>query len=364
MRTICPRCGVISQKDADFCFSCGHSLKSAVSSIPPVRTNRAPASEVNVDNVVTNVSDNEKGWGDKSSVSVRYKAVAVPYRPSEDANAPRGAQVDDLRKTVMLHSPASTPPAQAPSSDMDVSLPRSDISMGKPAVAKQVKDTDVLAIQPLTQDRFLDDPERQIFKKRNVSPDDMPSLGIQRIWYKITQHEALSTVAFVPANDNIEVLSIAHGMGKMAVREPCDFVRVVNAALGGLGTSKKDSDAVDDKDVDALPYEYFDLVRQLGDSANSLSVTQLTKRILDKFKKAKSEGKFDDGKIFIAVDSVLSHPDAIAVCRAVDKVILCVELGFTRFDALKQILEAVGKEKVLGYVAINPAKKAKANRLK
>ena len=372
MRTICPRCGVTSKDEAEFCVSCGQPLKSAVSSIPPskVGTVRTPVSEVNVHNVVEDNSSSTHPQGNVrgGEVSVRYRTISTnPQPPDEMTQAPvenSGSPTDNFRETILLHAPTARPvekAAETKKQSVAAETPkvRTATSTSPPLTERQ--DAPLNSLQTVETTTSI---VRKVVKRTAEfkNTGEVPSLQIQHIWYKMTANSDWNTIALVPASDELETMQIAHGLGAMAVREPCEFVRVVNAAVGtspsatsnGKIKNKKDKKAGSNSDRrrNNYPYEFFDLVQQLQPDADSASVTQLTKELLNQFDRARKSGTLRDGKIFVSIDSVTSHPDAIALCRAVDKLIICVGLGKTKFGAVKEIVQTVGKDKILGCVAI------------
>ena len=360
MRTICPRCGVTSKDEAEFCVSCGQPLKSAVSSVPPARPNtRSPVSEVNVNTIVVEDSASPKPQGAKPEVSVRYRTIStIPKAPGSSTPSQKPGTVDNFRETILLHAPTSRAPEandkpQA-SSDMPQNArvyttvkqpePQGESADGFSATLQTVDVTSAIAERPAKRSPG--------FAKLT---GEVPSLGIQHIWYKITGDVSWHSVALVPASDDMNLINFAHGLGTMAVREPCEFVRVVNASI--VVYEKNEAKAAAEGKADAAPkacpYEFFDLVKQLQPEATSAEVTQLTRELLSQFDKARKAGTLRDGKVFVTIDSIFSHPDAIALCRAVDKIIICIRLGDTRIESVRKTIETVGREKILGCVTVN-----------
>lgn len=344
---ICPRCGVTSKEEAEFCVSCGQPLKSSISSIPPTRNSRMPASEINASTVIIENAPSNISNGEKPEVSVRYRTISSSPHRSATNSDPVPAKVENLRETIVLNAPgrnaASTTkekdPPFATTSKSPVSQPQTATETVNRPNALNVAALKRISASPAPIARHM--PSSKSYK--NTS-GDIPPLDIQHIWYKITKATDWNTVVLVPVSDDVFTVDLARGFGQMAAREPCSFVRVVNASLVYAEHTKTNADSP----VTSGAYEYFDIVKQIGEEADSVSVTQLTKELLSQFDKSKRDGTLKDGKIFVSIDPLISHPDGIALCRAVDKLILCVKLGSTQFDALNKTIEMVGRQKILG----------------
>lgn len=411
MRRMCPKCGVTSLEGADFCMSCGHLLRSKVSSVPPSRISRPPASEVNVKSVVVEKADGSYFKGEKKNKSVRYRAVAKDEQPLRTSVTPKKADSvpperdtlkpseskSDSRNDRSSRSPVSRRSSYPVSSDRNTMRPGSDnFDNGEtilvqetfsasanrhssvPPARSEEKSETVDEAYPKSDDAekglvvrsgpgvtSLSGRVEELEKRvKNTSVTNLPPLEIQHIWYKITEAPDWNTVAVIPASENLCVIDIAHGLGAMAVREPCDFVRVVNSSFSVFEhcRSKNDKSAnadgeTTDEEKVTYPYEYLDLVKQLQPNADSAAVMHVTKELLNSFNAAKRAGTLSHGKVFVAIDYLVSQPDAIAMSRAVDKLIIGVRLGETRFESVRKIIEAVGgRDRILGCVAINSRK--------
>jgi hypothetical protein len=59
------------------------------------------------------------------------------------------------------------------------------------------------------------------------------------------------------------------------------------------------------------------------------------------------------GQVIVAVQSVVQQPLGIAVARAADAVVLCVEMGHTRIAAAKRTIELIGRERIAGCVLVH-----------
>ena len=58
------------------------------------------------------------------------------------------------------------------------------------------------------------------------------------------------------------------------------------------------------------------------------------------------------GRVIIAVQPVTDEPLGLAVTRAVDEVVLCVEKGSARLGPARRALELIGRERVAGCLLV------------
>lgn len=59
-------------------------------------------------------------------------------------------------------------------------------------------------------------------------------------------------------------------------------------------------------------------------------------------------------RVFVAVRSQAENPTAVPIARAVDAVVLGVVLGATRVRAAQATIDAVGRERFLGTILVQP----------
>ena len=174
----------------------------------------------------------------------------------------------------------------------------------------------------------------------------LPPLKIQHIWFEMKKQQQWRSVALVPLSDSIRVLGLAHCLGLMAVREPHDLVWIVNASSES-GDQVKPEEVSSERGEDAaFPYKFVNL-DELGINKEKQLVT--AERMLEKFQSQ------DDlrGKVIFVVDSLLGTTHGISLCRAVDKVILCVALKQTSFKSVRRTIEIIGREKIMGSIVVH-----------
>jgi hypothetical protein len=65
--------------------------------------------------------------------------------------------------------------------------------------------------------------------------------------------------------------------------------------------------------------------------------------------------RFETGKVIIAIQPVVSEPLGLAVTQVADTVVLRVELGRTRLDAVRRTIELIGRERIAGCFLDSPS---------
>ncbi len=63
-------------------------------------------------------------------------------------------------------------------------------------------------------------------------------------------------------------------------------------------------------------------------------------------------------RVFIALRSTTENPTAVALARMADAVILCIALGKTTTKSASEAMQAVGRERFLGSIVVDPATEA------
>jgi hypothetical protein len=65
------------------------------------------------------------------------------------------------------------------------------------------------------------------------------------------------------------------------------------------------------------------------------------------------------GSVMIALRSMTENPTVVPVARAVDAVILCVQLGATDIKSSRKTVDAIGRDRFLGTIVIDKDGKPK-----
>jgi hypothetical protein len=63
-------------------------------------------------------------------------------------------------------------------------------------------------------------------------------------------------------------------------------------------------------------------------------------------------------RLFIALGSVTENPTAVPLACIADRVLLCVALGTTTKKAALRTIEAIGRERFLGTIVVDPREAA------
>ncbi|MCP4605964.1 MAG: hypothetical protein GY847_36535 [Proteobacteria bacterium] len=184
-----------------------------------------------------------------------------------------------------------------------------------------------------------------------MSDFELPPLELQHAWHHATHKGKWKSIALVPATEDIQTLGLAHGFGQMAAREvetmrdPLVEVKVVNVTSFPDEISNEIEGSSENLDTGPYPYEFVDLASWDRSEEDQAYAGQ---RLVEQFT---SEESLCTRAIF-ALDSLLSQTRTIPLCRTVDYVIICVAIGLTSFESVRQTVDIVGMEKVLGSIAI------------
>jgi hypothetical protein len=129
------------------------------------------------------------------------------------------------------------------------------------------------------------------------------------LWFELCRHEWQS-LAIIPAHASAPALSVAQRLVEIAKVEnaPVDLLDARRLTLG-----------------DTRPF--LEQVRQLDRQGRSA---------------------------IVPVDSPVERPSAIPIARGVSAALLVVPLGETRLDLARRVVEAIGRGRFIGSVAIRP----------
>jgi hypothetical protein len=181
-------------------------------------------------------------------------------------------------------------------------------------------------------------------------------MGLQRIWYTIAAARAGRSLALVPAEEGISTLAMAHSVAGLAAEQADSRVLLVNASIRDCTPSPvEETHAVVVRHGLSTPpphetlasnWDYIDMAKLPRDEAErALSgATQLLDLLA-------AEGRRYTVAIF-AVDSLLHQARGIPLVRSVDAVVLCLSLGRTSFAAAHQLVDIVGRDRILGAVSL------------
>jgi hypothetical protein len=203
----------------------------------------------------------------------------------------------------------------------------------------------------------MQNPAQQLEKQRKSSrealPLALPAVELQHLWFRVEAIRARGSLALVPAEEDVSTLAMAQGLAQVARDRPNNLVLLVNASLraclparGPIGEPEMviaDLCAAAETVAPSLDYiDFGQLHAESGERALALA-PQLLDYML-------AEGKRYTHSIF-AVDSVLYQTRGIPLVRALDAAAVCLSLGRTSFASARQLIELLGRDKVVGAIA-------------
>ncbi len=185
-----------------------------------------------------------------------------------------------------------------------------------------------------------------------------PSLEVQHTWHEIRRGPAWKLIALVAVDDGPPPTMLAQQFGYLATEERTRRILVVNASTQrSLGAA---ADAPEAKTYcrDLAPGDRT-AITALDDHLDYLQLSRFepthAARLLVNAPRTLAEltsgSSAYDGVIF-AVDSLLTHPEATPLARAVDIVVLCLRMGTTSMAAVRRVTEIIGAEKIVGTIAL------------
>jgi len=187
-----------------------------------------------------------------------------------------------------------------------------------------------------------------------------PAIDVQQVWYEIHRGPAWKSMALVAVDGGPPPATLAQSFGVLATEEKLRRILVVNAS-----TQQSRATTVKAPEAERL---WQDLARggctavtPIDDHVDYLQLSRYDQshaaRLLVTAPQALAEltrgAPGYDGVIF-AIDSLLVHPGATQLARAVERVVLCIRLGSTSLAAARQVTEVIGAEKIVGSIALRP----------
>jgi hypothetical protein len=133
----------------------------------------------------------------------------------------------------------------------------------------------------------------------------------QRIWLSIQQH-GWTAIALVPSSPGIDVLKVAESLASTGSLQGEQHVSVTNATGLQLETVQP---------------------------------------VIDSIAASVAQGKW----ILVPVDPIHENPSAIAVVRATSAALLLVRLGESLLTTAQETIDALGRERFLGSIVLNPS---------
>jgi hypothetical protein len=159
-------------------------------------------------------------------------------------------------------------------------------------------------------------PDSSLIKHESARPNALDDLNSQLLWLA-TQRRPWRTLAVVGGSEGVPTMEVANMLSRLA-----------------WWYRGQPSSVADFRDLSLRLVEY-----QLGDLALQL--------------------ERGAGSVMIALRSMTENPTVVPVARAVDAVILCVQLGATDIKSSRKTVEAIGRDRFLGTIVIDKDGKPK-----
>ena len=144
-----------------------------------------------------------------------------------------------------------------------------------------------------------------------------PGREYQELWFALSR-EAWRTVVLVPADPGVSAVYIAGALGDVArwLREPPATIITMS---------------------DPLDY---------------VTAIQLSPRVSPDEQGGPGR-EASASKIIVAVQPVVVEPLGLAVTRAADAVVLCIEKGHSRLASARRTIELIGRERIRGCIFVH-----------
>jgi hypothetical protein len=198
-----------------------------------------------------------------------------------------------------------------------------------------------------------------------AEPASPPSLETQHLWFRVAQARPARLLVVVPADPGLSTVPIARELARVAAGQVGHRVLLVIASIDACADEPQQR--VPDLSIESLragvgeglAYDVVDfssLPRADGERALA-SALQLPEYI-----------EFMDprgmpySKAIFATDSPLSRAQTIPLLRGADGVIVCARLGSTSLANVRRITDMIGRDRILGSIAVRPASSSPAAR--
>jgi hypothetical protein len=194
------------------------------------------------------------------------------------------------------------------------------------------------------------------FSRQPATP--LPALDIQHLWFRAADRRTWKTLAVVPVDDDVSTLPLARSLAQMAAHQAGNRVLLVNAAIKDCvaGSGRAAAEVIRDTPSDgpALGFDFVDFSVLDADEANRAvaSSTQLLDFL-------ETQGRTYDTAVF-ATDALLLRTPAIPLVRGTDATVICVRVGHTPLPDVRKLVKVIGRERILGSIALRPHHEAAA----
>jgi len=186
-------------------------------------------------------------------------------------------------------------------------------------------------------------------RTRRLPATPLPNLELQHLWFHVADKRSWLTLALVPVDDDLSTLSLARALAQMAAHQAGSRVLLVNAAVEDAVAGARGAERpVAEVDETELGFDLVDL--STLPAAEAHRAVAVSTQLIDDLAQ---QGRTYTTSIFVT-DALLLHTTAIPLARSADAVILCVRVGHTPLPDVKRLARIIGRERVIGSVALRP----------
>ncbi len=176
-----------------------------------------------------------------------------------------------------------------------------------------------------------------------------PPLDVRHLWFGLSHHRAWSSLALVPVDAEVSTLPLARGLAQVAALQLGNRVLLVNARVADAKAEGGD-EVLTPACEDGASYDFLDFSRLAPTDADR--ALALSPQLFSSIEAGPLEGR-RYSTVLISTHAPLVHTETIPLVRGVDAVALCVRVGSTRLEHIRRLARVVGRELVLGTVALH-----------
>ena len=174
-----------------------------------------------------------------------------------------------------------------------------------------------------------------------------PSREVQELWFALARSPWTSVVV-VPADEGASAAEIATSLAEVGRRLRETPVTAIVADSLDYDTARALADLeqhVDRQRQRALDVNASVVETPVGDESAPANVNRSGQLVVASV-----------AQVIVAVQSVVEQPLGIAIAQAADAVVLCIEMGRTRFSAARRTIELIGRERIAGCYLVHGAR--------
>ena len=182
---------------------------------------------------------------------------------------------------------------------------------------------------------------------KGASDGGPPSREVQELWFALARSPWTSVVV-VPADVGASSAKIATSLAEVGRRLRETPVTAIVAESLDYDTARALADLeqhVDRQRQRALDVNASVVETPVGDESAPANVNRSGQLVVASV-----------AQVIVAVQSVVEQPLGIAIAQAADAVVLCIEMGRTRFSAARRTIELIGRERIAGCYLVHGAR--------